>query len=114
MKSAWRQLGAWLRPRLPLVAVLLLCLAASVYALIRMSWAVLANPARGWQVSVGFDQLTNAAANGDPDETISSRAGKARLLGRRWGCVLCKVLDALDAGHCERSIERDRGRPFAV
>ena len=46
---------------------------------------------------------------GDPDETISSRAAKAQLKGKRWGCVLCNFLNKLDKNHCEKSIERDRG-----
>jgi hypothetical protein len=104
------KLVSFVRVRAPLVVVLLLCLAALLYAAARLAWAVLVSPHRAWALAVSFDQLANAAANGDPDETISSRAGKARMLGRRWGCVLCKVLDALDPQHCDRFIERDRGR----
>jgi hypothetical protein len=44
---------------------------------------------------------------GNEDETISSRAAKAKLQGKRWGCVLCKLLDKLDKNHCEKSIEMD-------
>lgn len=100
----------YLQPRLPLLAIYALCLASAVYSIARMAWAILVNPTRAWRLSVSFDQLANAAGNGDPDETISSRAGKARNMGRRWGCVLCKLLDKLDPGHCDRFIERDRGR----
>lgn len=103
------RLFTWCRLRLPLLAIYALCVASVIYSLVRMAWAILVNPARAWSLSVSFDQLANAAANGDPDETISSRAGKARLIGRRWGCVLCRLLDALDRGHCDRFIERDRG-----
>lgn len=105
-----RRLKDFFKSRMPLLAVYLLCLAAAGYSLLRMAWAVLVKPERAWLLSVSFDQLGNAAANGDPDETVSSRAGKARLMGRRWGCVLCKLLDKLDPGHCSRFIERDRGR----
>lgn len=62
-----------------------------------------------WGVAVALDQLANAVLCGDPDETISSRAAKAARRGRRWGCVLCRLLDALDPGHCERSLEPDEG-----
>lgn len=103
-------LRAFAKSRAALAAVFALCLVAALYSLARIAWAALTNPARAWQLSVSFDQLGNAATNGDPDETISSRAGKARLLGRRWGCVLCKLLDALDKDHCARFIELDRGR----
>lgn len=59
---------------------------------------------------IAIDQFGNALFAGDPDETISSRAGKAARRGRRWGCVLCRVLDVFDRDHCEKSIEVDRGR----
>lgn len=63
----------------------------------------------GRRVAVAIDQLLNAVFAGDEDETISSRAEKARHKGRRWGCVLCKVLDWLDKDHCKNSIELDEG-----
>lgn len=63
----------------------------------------------GRRVAVAIDQLFNALFNGDEDETISSRAAKARLKGKRWGCVLCRFLDWLDPNHCTNSIEPDEG-----
>ena len=63
----------------------------------------------GRRVAVAIDQLFNALLNGDEDETISSRAAKARLKGKRWGCVLCRFLDWLDPNHCTNSIEPDEG-----
>lgn len=65
-------------------------------------------------VAVAVDQLGNALLGGDPDETISSRAAKAALKGATWGCVLCRLLDYLDPGHCVRNIERDEGRAGVV
>jgi len=65
----------------------------------------------GWgkRLAVGLDQFANVLALGDPDETISSRAEKARRKGKRWGCVLCGLLDLIDRGHCARSVELDEG-----
>ena len=63
----------------------------------------------GRRVAVAIDQLLNALLNGDEDETISSRAAKARLKGKRWGCALCRFLDWLDPNHCTNSIEPDEG-----
>jgi hypothetical protein len=37
-------------------------------------------------------QLVNALFGGYPDETISFRSATARDQGKRWGCVLCKLL----------------------
>ena len=67
----------------------------------------------GRRVAVAIDQLFNALFNGDEDETISSRAAKARLKGKRWGCVLCRFLDWLDQNHCTNSIEPDEGEKIS-
>lgn len=89
--------------RLRLLLIWLLCLLASSYAAIRMLYAIAVNPPRAWVMAIAHDQLANAAANGDPDETISSRADRARSEGRRWGCRLCRVLDWVDKNHCSNS-----------
>lgn len=61
-------------------------------------------------ILIWVDQGFNVVImRGDPDETVSSRAAKAQLKGKRWGCVLCNFLNKLDKNHCEKSIERDRG-----
>lgn len=72
--------------------------------------AALLGSDRAWPVAVANDQALNAALvgrSGSEDETISSRAGKAAQSGRRWGCILCRVLDWFDPGHCARNIEPD-------
>ena len=61
-------------------------------------------------IAIGLDQLANAILGGDPDETISSVAGKARNDGLIWGCWLCKILDAIDTRHCDGAIEPGEGR----
>jgi hypothetical protein len=101
---------AGLMQRLALLALYPVCLLAAVLAALRMAWAIAFSPARAWKLAVAHDQLGNAAFNGDEDETVSSRAAKAQRLGRRWGCVLCKVIDRIDPGHCARNIEADEGR----
>lgn len=62
---------------------------------------------------VAVDQLINAAWGGDPDETISSRAGKLayqKPYGPLWArCVVWLVL-RLDPDHYPRTIEADEGR----
>lgn len=94
MRRIIMMLGWWL-------ACQIVHLVASVWMLL----AILAGSRRARTLAISYDQLANAAFGGSEDETISSRAGKARREGRRWGCVLCRWLDELDAGHCERSIE---------
>lgn len=101
MKRYFARLGLW-------GGSLLMALAANLVALI----AALLGSDRAWPVAVANDQALNAALVGRPgseDETVSSRAGKAAQSGRRWGCVLCWMLDWFDPGHCTRNIEPDEG-----
>lgn len=37
-------------------------------------------------------------------QTLSRRAGLARNAGKRWGCVLCRVLERFAAKHCDRAV----------
>lgn len=96
-------MGAELKNRLILLALAPLLLCASLLWWLRYAGAVIASPQRAWRLAVAKDQLANAAFNGHEDETISSRAARARDAGRRWGCVLCRWLDALDSDHCDKS-----------
>lgn len=67
------------------------------------------------RVLIAVDQLVQAACNkGIPGETISARAGKAMLRKRRWGCLLCAMLDWLQTDHCANAIANDRKRAQAV
>lgn len=66
-----------------------------------------------WNVLIGIDQTGNAALGGNPDETISSRVGKAAERGVRRAIVIEAAINlvfAVVAGerhHCAVSIERD-------
>ena len=62
-----------------------------------------------WNILIAIDQLGNAVIGGDPDETISSRAGKDKKKGRKWAIYLCWVLNKIDTDHCKESIEDDEG-----
>ncbi|MCH9053107.1 MAG: hypothetical protein IIA72_18950 [Proteobacteria bacterium] len=60
-------------------------------------------------ILVGIDQFANTIIGGDPDETISSRAGKARRKGKWWARALCWGLNVIDRGHCEDSVDETEG-----
>lgn len=63
-----------------------------------------------WNVLLGLDQFLSILTGGDPDETVSSRVGKAATAGSRTGLALEWVLDAIfGEGHCRSSIEMDEG-----
>jgi hypothetical protein len=73
-----------------------------------------------WSVLIALDQLGNALAGGNPDETISSRLGKLQLrhydgtIPRSAWLGLARplnaVLDWLDPGHSIGAIEWDEAR----
>lgn len=54
-------------------------------------------------ICVALSVLLNAFLGGEACETTSYRAAKARGAGKRWGCVLCRFLDAVHPDHCERA-----------
>lgn len=62
------------------------------------------------RVLVAWDSFLNVVFLGTPDETISSRAALAWRAGRRWGCVLCRVLDWFQKDHCIDAIAADIAR----
>lgn len=63
----------------------------------------------------GLDNFLSTVTGGDPDESVSSRLGKARERGSGWTPVAFAV-DLVarvffnDLDHCKRSIERDEGK----
>ncbi len=78
----------------------------------------------GWNLLIALDQLANvffgpllnlllrpkAAQFGDPDETLSSVFGKNVRAGECRGCrLVCRLLNRIDPGHCQASIEEDEG-----
>jgi hypothetical protein len=69
----------------------------------------------GLNVAIALDEFGNALSGGDPGETISSRAGKARLQGQKWACVLCKALAwVTQSNHCGESIEANEGSKAVI
>lgn len=92
-----------------LLSIWLMCQATHIIAAGLMLLAIIFGYERAWRLAVSYDQLANTALGGSEDETISSRAAKARRSGRIWGCVLCRLLDAIQPGHCDSSIEPDEG-----
>jgi hypothetical protein len=57
---------------------------------------------------ISLDQMANTIFAGNPDETISSRMGKAIRENR---CVMCHwvcwLIGLVDKNHCRDSIEDD-------
>lgn len=69
-----------------------------------------------WNLLIAIDQLGNAIAGGNADETISSRIGKAKLAGdlSLAGKALDLMLDKIDSNHSIDAIEHDEGHTLEV
>ena len=69
------------------------------------------------RVLVAIDQLGNTLADGNPDETISSRVGRNAIHGKKWALIAEKVINALfwvvarQRNHCRAHIEYDELTP---
>lgn len=61
------------------------------------------------QIALNFllasDRLLNALTLGDPSETVSQRLGRAQRVGNRIAIALCRVLNVINANHCEWSLQ---------
>jgi hypothetical protein len=93
--------------RLVLVALFPLLLVAVVWWAVKYVWSVIFSPKHAWTLAVSVDQLANSAFNGNPDETISSRAGRHSQVNEDrecWAVWLCWLLDKLDPDHCNKNI----------
>jgi len=63
-----------------------------------------------WNILIWLDQGISVLTGGAPDETVSSRVGKAAASGSRIGQALEWCLDSVfGKGHCRESIEADEG-----
>jgi hypothetical protein len=89
--------------RLWLVLLLPVLLLALTWWLVKYLWAIVFAPNHAWALAISVDQTANAAFNGNPDETISSRAGR-HVNDEQWACWLCWLLDKVDPDHCQKSI----------
>lgn len=64
------------------------------------------------RVLIAIDQLFNTVLGGDPDETISSRLGKAARTGSTKAKVACWLIGKVffhNTRHCSEAIEEDEG-----
>jgi hypothetical protein len=61
-----------------------------------------------------LDEAANTLFGGSPNETVSERAAKARNADRRWGCLLCRLLNKINPGHCDRALTSTIGDDAVV
>jgi len=116
MKLVKLRAGLWL-----VFFILLHLMMSLLQPLIVVSSTVCALFGRGkfrqWGINCweGEDNKTSAQLGGDPDDSISSRLGKARRLGSGWK-VVADGVDLVgeeffdDYSHCDKSIEKADAR----
>jgi hypothetical protein len=92
-----------MKEKLGLLAITLFIMCCIPFALLRLIFAILTNSEKAWNVLVAFDRVGNAALNGDPRETISSRAYRGTIEGNKSWCLLCKILNEFQPDHCKQS-----------
>lgn len=92
-----------LKERIVFIMLALVCIAGGTLSGVLMLWDALTGSPRAWRLFRAFDRVGNAATGGADTETISSRADRARSEGRRWGCILCRLLDWIERDHCKKS-----------
>ncbi len=90
-----------MKQKIELIAIAFFIALCIPLAFIRLGWAIITNTDRAWDVLVAFDRVGNAALNGNPKETISSRAYRGTLEGNKGWCILCKILDDIQKDHCK-------------
>lgn len=88
-----------------------LIIVGSLFTIARYTVATITNPRKALNIAYMVDQTSNVDTNGLIDETISARAAKARNGGKRWGCILCKVLDFVQSNHCTNALKNDIHNP---
>lgn len=93
--------------RLGLFLIFLACMLASLVCGIWMLGCIIVGSDRAWAIALAFDRVLNVSSGGNAAETVSSRAGRAVLVERRWGCILCRLLDLIDRDHCVRNIIKE-------
>lgn len=94
-----------MKKRLVLALIWPLLVLACGYVLLRYWLALAQNEQKAFDIAYALDEAANVGLNGAVNTTISARAGRASIRGRKWGCWLCDVLDWLQPGHCANAMK---------
>lgn len=93
--------------RIALVALFPILFIGLIFVGFRYLASIITNTDKAINIAKMIDEAANVGANGRVDETISARAAKAQIAGRRWGCLLCRLLDAIQKDHCKKALAND-------
>lgn len=69
-----------------------------------------------FNVLLAIDLLASAVLGGQPDETLSGRAGSAYLEGKLRGKILAPLINLImwNRNHCVEAVQSDKLRAKAV
>jgi hypothetical protein len=56
------------------------------------------------RIFLAADELVNTILDGEPGDSISHRAAVAATENKRWGCILCRIIEIFEKNHCTKSI----------
>lgn len=62
------------------------------------------------RLAIAFDVFCNVILDGNMDETLSARSGRAASNGKLWGRILAWALNSCFPGHCAGAELHDRWR----
>lgn len=84
-------------------------------SMLEKSLSLLSRFVAGRLIALGFieDELLNVVAfDGKYNQTLSVHAALAARKGKKWGCILCKMLSwMVQKDHCEKTLT-DEPIPF--
>lgn len=91
-----------LQQRIFLILLFPLSLLGIAAYFITFPFFLLFDPQRGFLLALAIDDMGNVMLGGKYGQTISSRA--AHNQNKWWGCVLCRLLNAVQSGHCAAAL----------
>ena len=87
-----------------LVLIVPVLVLAFAVILLRYLSCIVMNVPKAWVIALSIDDAANVACNGRLGQSISSRAAVAWSAHKRWGCILCKLLDEVSPNHCAHAL----------
>lgn len=89
--------------RLRLLALLIVAQSAKLATPVAVFHILTGRDDKAMSIIRAFDRLGNAGLSGNDREMLSYRARIGMQAGRRRWCILCRLLDMVDRGHCDRA-----------
>jgi hypothetical protein len=93
----------YLITRLRLLALLIVAQSAKLATLVAVVHILTGRDDRAMSIIRALDRLGNAGLSGNDAQMLSYRARLGVQAGRRRWCILCRLLDVVDKGHCDRA-----------